>query len=94
MDLTSSRDLSKRNLGLDSAVAVGLAGAVLFFLLSGAVAVFNLRSLREGNERVVQTHQAIVARNQMLSSVQDAETGQRGFHLPNDEAYLGRYNAA
>jgi len=94
MDLTSSRDLSKRNLGLDSAVAVGLAGAVLFFLLSGAVAVFNLRSLREGNERVVQTHQAIVALNQLLSSVQDAETGQRGFLLTNDEAYLGPYNAA
>lgn len=94
MPLPSAPNSPKGRLGLETSVAVGLAGAIIFFLLSGAIAFFNLHALREGNERVVQTHQAIVALNQLISSVQDAETGQRGFLLTNDEAYLTPYNAA
>ncbi|PWE52919.1 histidine kinase [Metarhizobium album] len=87
-------NLSKKTLGLDPAVAVGLVGAVVFFLISGVVAYFNLLSLEDGNERVVQTHVAIVALDELLSHVQDAETGQRGFLLTNNDGYLAPYNAA
>ena len=85
---------SARVLGLDPAVTIGLAGAIVFFLLSGMVAYFNLQTLREGNDRIVKTHRAIVALNGMLSSMQDAETGQRGFLLTNDPAYLVPYTSA
>lgn len=91
---SSQIDLSRRTLGLDPAVAVGLAGALVFFVLSGLVAYFNLQTLRDGNDRIVRTHRAIVALDQTLSSVQDAETGQRGFLLTNDERYLEPYTAA
>lgn len=94
MRLTTQPKLSKRSLGLDPGVALGLAGAIAFFLVSGVVAFLNLQSLRAGNERVVQTHETIVALDQLLSSVQDAETGQRGFLLTNDDRYLQPYNAA
>jgi CheY-like chemotaxis protein/signal transduction histidine kinase len=73
---------------------MGLAAAVVFFLVSGAIAFLNLQALREGNERVMQTHRAIVALDQMLSIVQDVETGQRGFLLTNDDRYLEPYNSA
>ena len=85
---------SQGSLGLDPAVAIGLAGAIVFFIVSGFVAFLNLQALREGNERVVRTHRAIVALDQLLSTVQDAETGQRGFLLTNDERYLDPYVAA
>jgi len=94
MTQTSTPDRSKRTLGLDPAVALGLAGALLFFLVNGWVSSFNLQALEKGNERVVQTHVAIVALDELLSLVQDAETGQRGFLLTNTESYLAPYNEA
>ncbi|KQY23685.1 histidine kinase [Rhizobium sp. Root482] len=83
-----------RTLGLDPGVAVGLAGAIFFFILSGLVSYFNLQALRDGNEKIVQTHISIIALDQLLSYIQDAETGQRGFLLTNDERYLAPYNTA
>ena len=81
-------------MGLDPVVALSLTGAIVFFLISGAVAYLNLQSLREGNLRVVHSHEVIAALNEVMSTAQDAETGQRGFLLTNNERYLAPYNAA
>jgi CheY-like chemotaxis protein/signal transduction histidine kinase/CHASE3 domain sensor protein len=89
-----STDFSKRTLGLDPPVALGLAAALVFFLISGAVAYFNLQTLREGNQSITYSHDVIVALDELLSMAQDAETGQRGFLLTNDERYLDPYEAA
>ncbi|NTS33692.1 response regulator [Phyllobacterium sp. BT25] len=94
MNQSQMPQISGRALGLDPGVAFGLAVAIVFFILSGLVAYFNLQALREGNERVVQTHVAIVTLDELLSLVQDAETGQRGFLLTNKETYLAPYNTA
>lgn len=94
MNQTPMPQTSRRTLGLDSGVAFGLVAAIGFFVLSGLVAYFNLQALRAGNERIVQTHLAIVALDELLSLVQDAETGQRGFLLTNNETYLAPYDAA
>jgi CHASE3 domain sensor protein len=87
-------DISKRSLGLDPVVALSLAGAVVFFLISGAVAYFKLQTLRDDNQRIVHSHEVIIALDELLSSTQDAETGQRGFLLTNSEKYLEPYNSA
>jgi CheY-like chemotaxis protein/CHASE3 domain sensor protein len=81
-------------LGLDPAVAFGLACAVAFFLGSGVVAYLNLQALREGNQNIIRTHQAIIGLDQLLFSLQDAETGQRGFVITGNEKYLEPYNSA
>lgn len=94
MDRNARPQASKPTLGLDPGMAFGLAAAVLFFTVSGLVAYFNFQAMREGNLRVVQTHVAIVALNDLFSQLQDAETGQRGFLLTNNEAYLDPYSAA
>ncbi|WP_420963128.1 response regulator [Brucella sp. IR073] len=86
--------ISKRSLNLDPAVAIGLAGAIVFFIVSGFVSYLNLQALREGNAAVIQTHVTIVGLDELLSQVQDAETGQRGFLLTNNESYLAPYNTA
>jgi signal transduction histidine kinase/CheY-like chemotaxis protein/CHASE3 domain sensor protein len=85
---------TRRTLGLDPVVAFSLLGAIVFFLLSGAVAYYNLETLRKNNGRVVASHDVIVALDALMSSTQDAETGQRGFLLTNNARYLEPYEAA
>lgn len=80
--------------GLDLSVALGLSAALLFFIASGVWAYLNFDALRIGNQRIVQTHQAIVSLDVLLSHVQDAETGQRGYLLTGEGPYLAPYSAA
>ena len=83
-----------RKSGLDPLVAISLTGILLFFLLFGSVAYRNLESLRDNSERIFHSHKVIVALGQLLSRTQDAETGQRGFLLTNDERNLEPYDLA
>ncbi|KQR72968.1 response regulator [Rhizobium sp. Leaf341] len=85
---------SSVKLGLDPVVAFSLAGALVFFMISGAIAYLNLHTLRVNNNRIVHTHEVIVALGKLLSSTQDAETGQRGFLLTDNARYLDPYNVA
>jgi signal transduction histidine kinase/DNA-binding response OmpR family regulator/CHASE3 domain sensor protein len=94
MNGTATRDISRTWFGIDSGVAIGLLGALVFFVASGFIAYSNFQALREGNQRIVQTHVVIVALDELLSHVQDAETGQRGFLLTNSESYLSPYESA
>ncbi len=86
--------IMSRKQNTDPIVWLGLAIAILFFLASGALAYLNVRTLRDDNQLVVHTHQAMIAVEDLLSTLKDAETGQRGFLLTGDESYLGPYNAA
>jgi len=94
MTHVSKRQLSRLTLGLDPIVAFSLLGALIFFVISGAAAFYNLQSLREGNQRVTRSHDVIVALDELLAITQDAETGQRGFLLTNNETYLQPYSSA
>jgi CheY-like chemotaxis protein/signal transduction histidine kinase/CHASE3 domain sensor protein len=68
--------------------------AVLFFIASGTVAYLNVRTLRDDSARIFHSHEVIVAMDELLSAVQDAETGQRGFLLTGKDKYLEPYSAA
>lgn len=94
MRRTSLPTSARRKLGLEPVVAFSLAGVLVFFVLSGVVAYLNLRTLRQDNEQIVYSGNVIVALDRLLSSIQDAETGQRGFLLTNSETYLEPYTAA
>jgi signal transduction histidine kinase/CHASE3 domain sensor protein/CheY-like chemotaxis protein len=83
-----------RKSGMDPLVSIGLAAALVFFLISGVIAYVNIQTLREDNQRIVHSHQVITTLDELLSTVKDAETGQRGFLLTADEHYLEPYNAA
>ena len=73
------------------------AGFVLVVLiLAGAAAVLARSVTRFGDERaaVMRTRGDIDALNAFLATVEDAETGQRGYLLTGDTAYLIPYRAA
>ncbi|RYG76000.1 MAG: hypothetical protein EON59_17665, partial [Alphaproteobacteria bacterium] len=67
---------------------VGLATVLAFFVISGLIAYSNIEQLRSNNARVIHTHSVLVGADELLSTVQDAETGQRGFLLTGDPRYL------
>ena len=80
--------------GADPLIWLGLAAAVLFFMATGAVAYFNFQTLKADSALVVHSGDTLAALDDVLSAVKDAETGQRGYLLTSNEAYLSPYNAA
>jgi PAS domain S-box-containing protein len=88
MPLSSSKWPSQRRL----AVWYALALAVL--ALNAVVTYWNLRTIAKTAELVARTHDVIKGFDDVLLELRDAETGQRGFLLTGDEAYLKPYERA
>ena len=74
--------------------ALGVIAALLFFLISGAVSFSNVQLLKADSKKIAHTHDVIVALDTLLSTMLDAETGQRGFLLTGKEKYLQPYDDA
>ncbi|OJF98193.1 response regulator [Pararhizobium antarcticum] len=94
MHRKSSATGTKTALGLEPTVLIGLAFALVFFVLSTTVAAYTTQQLRASNASVVQTHRVIVAIDLLLIDAQDAETGQRGYLLTGEDDYLEPYHRA
>ncbi|MEW5686655.1 MAG: response regulator [Pseudomonadota bacterium] len=73
---------------------VGLVTVLLFFLASGSVSYLNIAELQANNARIRHSHEVIVAVDDLMSTIQDAETGQRGYLLTGDDRYLEPYQRA
>jgi signal transduction histidine kinase/DNA-binding response OmpR family regulator/CHASE3 domain sensor protein len=71
-----------------------LAVVVAFFIGITSITFRNTRALRESAVWVSHTHEVIVALNDVLALIKDAETSQRGFIITGDEKYLDLYKAA
>ena len=67
---------------------LGLAAAIIFFMATGAVAYLNFRTLKADSALVVHSGDTLTALEDVLSTVKDAETGQRGYLLTGNESYL------
>src|ERR1700734_3263590 len=80
--------------GADLLIWLGLAAATLFFVATGAVAYLNFQTLKADSALVVRSGDALTALEDVLSTVKDAETGQRGYLLTGKDSYLDPYNAA
>jgi methyl-accepting chemotaxis protein len=80
------------SLGRKLGVGFAIAGAILL-----AVALVGYRSivtLNENDELVNRSHRVQVAFADLVSEMKDAETGQRGFVITGDPAYLEPYQTA
>ena len=73
---------------------IGLAAVLAFFLISGAIAYLNVQVLRENQQKILHSHTVLVALDKLISTMQDAETGQRGYLLTGNDKYLAPYNEA
>ena len=68
--------------------------AILLLFTSGWLAHVNLRRVEAGDVAADDVHAAELAAVTLLSTLKDAETGQRGYLLTGDASYLGPYDAA
>lgn len=75
-------------------ILFSVAVALLFFIGSGGVAYLNVQLLSTNTQKVAHTHEVILAIEETLSYIKDAETGQRGFILTGDHKYLAPYDEA
>ncbi len=85
---------SGRRSKADITVSLGLAAVAAFFVISGIVSYLNIATLRRDTAAVTRTHEVLFGSSELLSSLKDAETGQRGFILTGKDSYLAPYSAA
>lgn len=74
-------------------IAAGFALAFLLLLGIGAVAYRSITLLTATSHLVAHTHQVLEHVAEVLSLLKDAETGQRGYIITGDEAFLEPYQA-
>jgi PAS domain S-box-containing protein len=74
-------------------IAASLAGAALLVALGVALSFWSFRKIREAAEERAQTDVIIKSAGDLLSALKDAETGQRGYLLTGNEAFLEPYMA-
>ncbi|MBO9602732.1 MAG: response regulator [Novosphingobium sp.] len=78
----------------DAWLIVGLVLGLAFFCGSTAISYWNVQSLRSSDQAVRHTHSVLIGLDELFSTVQDAETGQRGFLLTGSAKYLDPYKNA
>ncbi len=75
-------------------VAVMLALVALFLVANAALAWRNARAVAAAERWVAHTREVRLEVQALLSTVQDAESGQRGYLLTGEDAFLGPYRGA
>lgn len=70
---------------------VGLVVGIGFFTISAISAYSNVQNLRESESQIRKTHEVLTTLNDLLTAALDAETGQRGYLLRGEDAYLEPY---
>ena len=77
-----------------SLVAVATGISVLVLIAAGVAVYLSVRTLSDASDQLVRSKDISIALEQALSSLRDAETGQRGYLLTGRPAYLAPYAAA
>lgn len=69
-------------------------GTILLLSLNGIVFYSNTRTLVDHDSAVTHTQEVLSALENLLTSVTDTETGERGYIITGDERYLRPYSRA
>src|SRR6476646_1793845 len=79
---------------IENKIKIGV-GIVLTALIANATLSYRATRILINNEQwVSQTHQALTALEVVLSTLKDAETGERGFIITGSNDYLEPYRSA
>ena len=81
-------------MSIGARIGTGFALGLLLIAVIGASAYVSTYRLVEANRQVTHTHEVIAGLEHILSTLKDAETGQRGFILTGEDRYLEPYEAA
>ena len=73
-------------------IAAGFALSLILLMAIGTVAYTNISKLTATSEWVTHTHEVLEHIAGVMSLLKDAETGQRGYVITGDEAFLEPYH--
>ncbi|MEJ0000258.1 MAG: CHASE3 domain-containing protein [Verrucomicrobiota bacterium] len=82
----------KWNIG--TKIAAGFALALIALLFVGFISYRNSTALIDSATTVAHTHRVLESLELLLSTLKDAETGQRGYVITGQDSYLEPFNAA
>lgn len=82
------------NRTIDKWLLLGMALLMALLLLASGIDYRNTRRLYEDGNLVAHTNEVLDALANLLSTMQDAETGQRGFLITGEAGYLKPYEDA
>jgi len=82
------------NMKIGTRILAGYGLALVVIIAVGIVAYRSTTELVDTADWVAHTHKVQFAVSQLLNTLTDAETGQRGFILTGEERYLQPYQAA
>ncbi|MCL7986967.1 response regulator [Sphingobacterium sp. lm-10] len=71
---------------------IGFGVSFIILVTSSIASYISISNLIDNKASVEHTYQVINASNKVWTDLQDAETGQRGYILTNDERFLEPYN--
>jgi methyl-accepting chemotaxis protein len=75
-------------------IAVGFTAPVVILIVVGSVAYRSTNRLIDASQQVSHTHEVLTQLERVISTLKDAETGQRGYLLTGAERFLEPYTAA
>ena len=90
---SSQRKRPGLRLSLSQKVRLGVLAALALFIVVWAFAAWSVMRWSNDIEWVVRANQAVARIERVLSSVEKAETGQRGYLLTGKTSYLADYEA-
>lgn len=79
---------------LKSNLRLGLGISLLLLLISSAASYISINNLINSAELVQKSNAIIRNLDDLISTVKDAETGQRGYLITGDESFLEPFNGA
>ncbi len=82
------------NASIKRTLIVGYSISLLLLIVSSIASYTSIRNLLSTQSLVNHTHTVINGLENIISVLKDAETGERGFLLSNDEQFLEPYNGA
>ena len=80
--------------GLLRNLQIGFGLSLLILIITSVASWSSIHNLLDSSKWVDHTDSVINQLNSALSSLKDAETGQRGFLLTGDTAFLRPFNGA
>ena len=83
-----------RNWTVERTIAAGFAAALLMLCLVSVISVQSTRNLVMQNQLEGEGFDELLRLTDLVSRLKDAETGQRGYLLTGEEAYLRPYHEA
>ena len=79
---------------IGSKLWTGFISILLVLMVVGGISYMNTAKLTETAQWVTHTFKVLTRLRELLSTLQDAETGQRGYIITGEERYLEPYQAA